>query len=168
MAFDTFVYFEGKNKIDGESTDKEFSAKNAFEIYSFSFGASNPTTVGSGTGGLTGGKVSLSSFNIMKKTDAASAALFQGCAAGTTMEKMVVVLRKAGGDKQLKFLTFTFDEVMVESIQWSGSSGGDDSPSESLSIAFRKVTIAYQPQGNDGAAKGGEKTASWDIGTNTK
>jgi len=168
MAFDTFVYFEGKNKIDGETTDKEFGPKNAFEIYSFSFGASNPTTVGSGSGGLTGGKVSLSSFNVMKKTDAASAALFQACASGTTMEKMTVVLRKAGGTTPLKFLTFTFDEVMVESIQWSGSSGGDDSPSESLSLAFRKVTIAYQPQGNDGAAKGGEKTASWDLGTNTK
>jgi type VI secretion system secreted protein Hcp len=168
MAFDTYVYFEGKGKIDGETTDHEFGPKKAFEIFSFSFGASNPTTVGSASGGLTGGKVSLSSFSMMKKTDASSAALFNAVAAGVSIDKMIVVLRKAGGDKQLKFITFTFEEVMIESIQWSGSSGGDDTPTESLSAAFRKVTIGYQPQGKDGAAAGGEKTASWDVGKNTK
>ena len=37
-----------------------------------------------------------------------------------------------------------------------------------LSLAFRKVTIGYQPQGKDGTAQGGEKTASWDVGLNKK
>jgi type VI secretion system secreted protein Hcp len=168
MAFDAYVYFEGKGKVDGETTDHEFSGKKAFEIYSFSLGASNPTTVGSASGGLTGGKVSMSAFNLMKKTDSASPALFNCCASGVSIEKMFVVLRKAGGEKQLKFITFTFEEVMVESIQWSGSGGGDDTPTEALSLAFRKVTIGYQPQGKDGTAQGGEKTASWDVGLNKK
>jgi type VI secretion system secreted protein Hcp len=168
MAFDTYVYFEGKGKIDGESSDHEFGPKKAFEIFSFSIGASNPTTIGSASGGLTGGRVSLSSFSMMKKTDAASAALFNACASGASVDKMVVVLRKSGGDKQLKFITFTFEEVMIEHIQWSGSSGGDDTPHESIGAAYGKVTIEYQPQGKDGSAQGGAKNASWDQRKNTK
>jgi type VI secretion system secreted protein Hcp len=39
---------------------------------------------------------------------------------------------------------------MVESIQWSGSSGGDDSPTESLSLAFGKCEIEYSMQDKTG------------------
>jgi len=166
MAFDTFLKIEGPD-LKGESTATGYEGQ--IEVYSFSWGASNPVTVGSGATGLSGGKVSISSFNIMKKTETSSAPLFNACASGQHYDTATVTMRKAGGTAgQQIFLTYVFTDVMVESIQWSGSSGGDDSPSESLSIGFRKVTIAYQPQGNDGAAKGGEKTASWDIGTNTK
>ena len=35
---------------------------------------------------------------------------------------------------------------MVESIQWSGSSGGDDTPTESVSFAFAKVKVTYSKQ----------------------
>ena len=33
---------------------------------------------------------------------------------------------------------YTFTDVMVDSIQWSGSPGGDDVPTESVSFAFAK------------------------------
>ena len=71
MAFDTFLELTG---IEGEATAKDMAKK--IEIYSFSWGASNPTTVGSGGTGLSAGKVSVSSFNIMKKTEKSSATLF--------------------------------------------------------------------------------------------
>src|SRR5262249_32653849 len=83
MPFDAFVYFDGKSssglEVKGESTDDVYSKKKAFEIHSFSLGASNPVTIGSATEGSGGGKVSVSSFNVMKKTDSASAALFRAC-----------------------------------------------------------------------------------------
>ena len=45
MAFDAFVYFDSASssglKVEGESTDDTYKAKKAFEIYSFSLGASN-------------------------------------------------------------------------------------------------------------------------------
>lgn len=166
MAFDVYVYFEPAGKIDGATTDSEFKSNKAFEIYSFSFGASNPTTIGSHSSGAGAGKVSLSSFNFMKKTDAASPALFKACASGLHLDKMHVILRKAGGDKPLKFLTYVFETVFVESVQWSGSSGGDDTPAESVSIAYGKVTISYQPQDEKGAAQGGAITGSWNMITN--
>ena len=171
MAFDTFMYFDaaaatGGLKIEGETTDSTYAKKKAYEIYSFSWGASNPVTIGSGTSGTGGGKVSVSSFNIMKKSDAASPALFKACADGSHFATAHVVMRKAGGN-QLEYLKYEFSEVYVESVQWSGSSGGDDTPTESVSFAFGGVTITYQPQDKTGAPLGTAKSSSWDVRTNT-
>jgi type VI secretion system secreted protein Hcp len=166
MAYDAFMWLAGgAPDAKGESTDKTYASKNAFEIYSFSWGASNPVTIGSATAGTGGGKVSISSFNIMKKTDSASPALFLNCAKGQHFTTATVNLRKAGGTALL-YLEYTFTEVFVESIQWSGSSGGDDTPSESVSFAFGQVDIKYTPQKPDGTA-GTPLPASWDLRQNT-
>ena len=93
MAFDTFLDL-GKD-IPGESTAAGFEGK--IEIYSFSWGASNPTTIGSASTGIAAGKVSISSFNVMKKTDKASALLFQRCCEGQHIDTVIVTMRKAGG-----------------------------------------------------------------------
>jgi type VI secretion system secreted protein Hcp len=169
MAYDAFVDFDGKSssglEVKGESTDDVYKAKGAFEIFSFSLGASNPVTVGSGTEGSGGGKVSISSFSFMKKTDAASAALFRACCDGSHFSKAHVVLRKSGGNK-VEYLKYDFEEVFVESVQWSGSTGGDDTPTESLSIAFGKVNVTYTPQKADGTAISPAKEANWDVRAN--
>jgi type VI secretion system secreted protein Hcp len=154
----------GAPEAKGESTDHVYKAKGAFEIYSFSWGASNPTTLGSASGGAGAGKISISSFNVMKKTDAASVAMFANCCKGQHFTHAHVVLRKAGGTA-LEYLKYDFDEVFVESIQWSGSSGGDDTPSESVSFAFGKVAIEYEPQLSKGE-KGTKVTANWDLTKN--
>jgi type VI secretion system secreted protein Hcp len=155
MAFDAFLKFDG---VDGESTRKGFEKH--IEIYSFSFGAANPTTIGAGGGGGAG-KVSLGGFNVMKKTDGSSTALFQACCTGKHFPKAKVTLHKAGGDDAVDYLVYEFEKVFIESIQWSGSSGGDDSPAESLSLNFGKVTVTYTPQTESGA-KGSPTVASWD------
>jgi type VI secretion system secreted protein Hcp len=165
MAFDSFMYFTGGSPaIEGESTDNVYQAKKAFEIASFSWGASNPVTVGSGTTGMSGGKVSISSFNVMKKTDNSSPTIFQACCQGTHYPQATVVLRKSGG-KPVDYIEYDFKEVMVESVQWSGSNGGDDSPTESVSFAFGEVTINYTPQKTDGTA-GTKNSSKWSQVTN--
>ena len=170
MAFDTFMYFEkasaGGVKIEGETQDDKYASKKAFEVYSFSWGASNPVTIGSRASGTGGGKVSLSSFNVMKKSDAASPALFRVCASGDHFDSAKVTLRKAGGT-QVEYLKYEFHEVFVESIQWSGSSGGDDTPTESVSFAFGAVHIDYYQQKKDGTLDTGAKSAEWSQVTNT-
>ena len=159
MAFDTFLKVEG---VDGESTRAGF--EKWIEIYSFSWGASNPITIGTGTTGVSAGKVSISSFNIMKKTDAASPVLFQHCCAGKHFPTAHVTLNKSTGDekKPLDYLTYEFTEVFVESIQWSGSAGGDDTPTESVSFAFGGVKINYTPQAATGAP-GTPIRGSWSL-----
>jgi type VI secretion system secreted protein Hcp len=165
MAYDAFMWLTGGDpEAKGETTDKTYKDKKAFEIYSFSWGASNPTTIGSASGGAGAGKVSISSFNVMKKTDTASAALFTNCCKGAHFTAANVVLRKAGGTA-LEYLKYDFEEVFVESIQWSGSSGGDDTPSESVSFAFAKVSITYEPQTGKGA-EGTKVSAVWDLRAN--
>ena len=71
MAWDAFLTLEG---VKGESQRKGHEGE--IELISFSFGATNPSSIGIGSGGGTG-KVSLSSFNVMKKTDASSVGMFQ-------------------------------------------------------------------------------------------
>jgi type VI secretion system secreted protein Hcp len=174
MAFDAFVYFDGKSssglEVKGESSDATYKAKGAFEIHSFSLDADNrathgPLTHGSAIKGSGRGKVSLSSFNIMKKTDAASAALFRACCDGSHFDKAHVVLRKAGG-KQVEYLKYDFEEVFIESFHWSGSTGGDDTPTESLSLSFGKVKVCYTPQKPDGTPLSPSKDAGWDTSRN--
>lgn len=157
MAFDAFLKIDG---VDGESTRKGFAGQ--IELASFSWGASNPTTIGSMGAGGGAGKATISSFNCLKATDKASPVLFQACCQGKHFPKATVTLNKAGGDDAVNYLVYEFEKVFVDSIQWSGSSGGDDRPTESLSITFGKVTISYTPQSDTGA-KAGPVRGSWDL-----
>jgi type VI secretion system secreted protein Hcp len=157
MAFDAFLKIDG---VNGESTRKGFEKQ--MEIQSFSWGAANPATIGAGGGGGGGGKVSVSTFNIMKKSDAASPLLFQACCQGDHYDKATVTLNKAGGKAPVDFIKYEFEKVYVENIQWSGSSGGDDTPTESVSFAFGKVSVTYTPQNPDGS-KGSPAVGSWDL-----
>ena len=158
MAYDAFIKFPG---VDGESSRKGFEKQ--IEVLSFSLGASNPTTIGAGGGGGAG-KVSISSFNFMKHSDVTSPLLFQKCCAGEHFDKVTVTLNKAGGKAPVKFLVYDFEKVFVESVQWSGSSGGDDTPVESVSLAFGKVTVTYTAQNPDGTP-GATKIGQWDLMT---
>jgi len=160
MAFDTYISID---TVDGEATQAKH--EKWIEIYSFSWGASNPTTVSSGTSGLAGGKVSVSSFNCMKKTETSSAPLFAACCAGQHYETATVEMSKATGTsgQQQVFLKYEFSDVMVESIQWSGSTGGDDTPTESVSFAFAKVAVTYSKQDEQTGAMSPAGNASWDL-----
>jgi type VI secretion system secreted protein Hcp len=165
MAFDTFIVFTPNH--NGETQDDKFKAKGASEIHSFSFGAHNPTTVGSQGSGLAGGKVALSTFNFLKKVDTSSPGLFLACCEGKHFDQVTVVLRKSGG-KALEFLEYEMKNVMVENIQFNGSSGGDDTPTESVTLAYGSIKIDYQQQNKDGTALGGKKNAGWNQINNIK
>jgi len=168
MAFDTYLMIGDGTDVKGEATATGLTAPAAtgwIEIFSFSWGASNPTTVGTGSTGLSAGKVSISSFNIMKKTELSSPKLFSACCAGQHYATATVVLRKATGTSggQQMFLQYDFTDVMVESIQWSGSTGGDDTPTESVSLAFGAVTVTYKVQAEAAGTLGDGASASWDL-----
>ena len=161
MAFDAFIKIPG---VEGESKRKGFEKQ--IEVHSFSIGASNPSTIGHGGSGGGGGKVSVSSFNFMKLTDITSPILFQKCCSGDHFDKVKVSLNKAGGTSAVDFLVYEFEQVFVDSIQWSGSSGGDDTPVESISLSFGKIAVTYTGQNPDGT-KGATKMGQWDLTTVT-
>lgn len=163
MAFDCFLKI---GDVKGESTDDVL--KDSIEVYSFSFGASNPASIESGTGGGGAGRASISSFNVMKRTDKSSPILFQACCLGQHYEKAEVQIRKAAGKdgKQAAYLLYEFGHVFVDSIQWSGSSGGDAYPTESLSLSFGDVKIKYFAQEAGGKLATTPQQAGWSIVTN--
>jgi type VI secretion system secreted protein Hcp len=159
MAWDAYLTVDG---VTGESQREGHEGQ--IEILSFSFGANNISSVGSGSGGGTG-TVSLSSFSVMKKTDATSAELFQHCCDGQHFPTAKLILYKSGGSAgPLDYLVYDFEEVYVDSIQWSGSDGGDPVPHESVSFSFGKVAITYAEQNADGT-RGGDHVGSWDVRT---
>ena len=163
MAFDAYLKIDG---VTGESTRKGFEKQ--MELMSFSLGVSNPSTVGTGSGGSSGGKATLTDFSVMRLTDSASVSLFQQCASGKSYPSAVVSLNKASGDDTpVTYLKYEFTEVFVNSIQWSGSSGGTDSPMESVSFTYAKLTATYQTQTAGGGA-GDPFVASYDQTKATK
>jgi type VI secretion system secreted protein Hcp len=164
MAFDCFLKIGSGPDVKGESTDSKH--KGEIEISSFSFGASNPATIGSGTTGSGAGKVSVSTFNVTKKTDKASPVLFQACCEGDHYSTATVTLRKAGKNQQ-EYLIYDFTEVYVDSVQWSGKSGGDDTPHEDVSFSFATVHVKYAPQKPDGTLDSPVE-GGWDVTKNVK
>lgn len=156
MAFDAFLKLEG---IDGESTRKGYEKQMA--VISFSWAGSNPSTIGV-TGGGGGGKGELSSLSIIKKADSASPLMFQKCMEGEHVPKASLTLLKAGGKEAVDFIKYEMEKVYIDSVSYSGSEGGDDQPTESISLSFGKMGYTFTPQKADGT-KGSPVVGQWDV-----
>jgi type VI secretion system secreted protein Hcp len=161
MAYDAFLKLDG---VTGESQKDQH--KGEIDLMSFSWGASNSSSVGTGTGSSSG-KVTVSDFSIMKTTDSSSAPLFQKCCDGTTFATAAVTLQRQTNSGAVAYLVYNFTNVYVTSIQWSGSGGSGDTPMESASFAFETCTIDYTPQNDDGTP-GSAVHGGWDVGQNVK
>src|SRR5438874_5944832 len=128
MAFDAFLIFTGgPTKITGETTDKVFGPKGAFEISEFSFGAETTLNITSATSGAGAGKATFKEFTVKKQTDSSSGPLLQCLGTGDHYSKAQLFLRKSGaaaaaGKSGKAYLVFAFGMVAVKSIEWSGSS----------------------------------------------
>ena len=161
MAYDAFLKLDG---IAGESQKANHIGE--IDIMSFSWGSSNATSVGTGTGASTG-KVSISDFSIMKSTDSASPNLFQKSCDGTVIGSGVVTLQRQTNAGAVPYLVYNFTNVYVTSIQWSGSGGSGDAPMESVSFCFEQGTVDYTPLDNNGAP-GTAVHGGSNVGTNVK
>jgi type VI secretion system secreted protein Hcp len=102
------------------------------EVASWSLGASNPTSVGSG--GMSAGKVSISSFNVMRRVDPSSPVLARAVASGKHFASVTLTARKAGGEAKV----FEAHDVSVVSIT---PGGGGDTPMESVSFNYTKIEM---------------------------
>jgi type VI secretion system secreted protein Hcp len=160
--WDTYLTVEG---VTGES--KRAGHEGQIDLMAFSFGGSNPSSVGRGGGGGTG-TVSLQSFNVSKMTDASSAELFQAMCTGNHFPTAKITMYVSGGAAgAIQKVIFEFEEVYIELIQWSGSEGDASViPHESVTFAFGKVTITYNEQNPDGTV-GGAHVGTWDVRTGT-
>ncbi len=159
MAVEVFLTIDG---IKGES--QKSGAEGWIEIFSFSNGASNPSSVAFGTGSGAG-KVDLSSISLQKQLDIASPFLFANCCSGAHAATGCMVVREAtGGSTTQVYFQYDMTEVFIDSISWGGAAGGGK-PSESLSVSAKTLMVTYTPQNSDGSL-GDKIPKGWNQTTN--
>jgi type VI secretion system secreted protein Hcp len=147
--------------VDGEASATGHEKE--IEVFSFSLGASNPSSVATG-GGSGAGKVDLSSLSLQKQIDLSSAKLFLNCCKGKHFDSAKMVVREAGGDEPVEYWTIEMKQVFIDSISWGASSGGGK-PSESVTMSFAEVKFTYWSQSEKGA-KDQKGEAGWNVKTN--
>ena len=145
MGVEAYLKLDG---ITGESGKS--GAEGWIEIFSFSNGASNPSSVHLGTGSGAG-KVDLSSLSIQKQLDKASPFMFANCCSGKHIATGTLMVREATGDTggTKTFFQYDMTECFIDSISWGGAQGGGK-PSESVSMSFKSLMVTYWPQNEDG------------------
>jgi len=160
MGIEIFLKLDG---IDGESTKQ--GAEKWIEIFSFSNGASNHSSVAFGTGSGAG-KVDLSSVSLQKQLDVASPYMFAHCCSGKHIATGHMIVRESTGNTKGPEIYFQYDftEVFVDSISWGGSAGGGK-PSESASLSAKSIMVTYWPQNADGTL-GTQIPKGWDQNKN--
>jgi type VI secretion system secreted protein Hcp len=144
--------------IKGESAaDKHMEQ---IELLSFSWGASNPTTiVGQG---MSAGKVSVSDLSISKRVDKSSPALLELCITGKHVDDATLYCSKqTGGKTPDDFLIITLHEVYVSSHQSAGSFG-EDVGTESVSFTYGKIHYDYKVQDKSGTLSS-VKAVEYDV-----
>jgi type VI secretion system secreted protein Hcp len=145
MAVNAYLVIDGR---PGPSTSKT----NAIDILSFSFGATQSAVIGAGSSGgeARAGRANVSDVTIMKVLDKVSPLLFDDCVTGNYLTKVDIIYDKPMGDNQEDYFKIHMENALITSIQLSGSS---ENPMESVSFAFSKVKVSYNPQ-EGGALKG--------------
>ncbi|HKO12714.1 MAG TPA: type VI secretion system tube protein Hcp [Acidobacteriaceae bacterium] len=145
MAVNAYLIIDGR---PGPSTSK----KDAIDILSFSFGASQTSVIGVGSSGgeARSGRANLQDISIMKVVDKVSPLLFDDCVTGNYLKKVDIIYDKPMGDSQEDYFKIHLQDALITSIQISGSS---ENPVESVTFAYSKIKVSYNPE-EDGSLKG--------------
>jgi type VI secretion system secreted protein Hcp len=145
MAVNAYLIIDGR---PGPSTSKQ----DAIDILSFSFGASQTSTIGVGSSGgeSRSGRANLSDVSIMKVVDKTSPLLFDDCVTGNYLKKVDIIYDKPMGDQQEEYYKIHMEDALITSIQHSGS---NENPMESITFAFSKIKVSYNPE-VEGSLKG--------------
>ncbi|AWI10033.1 Hcp family type VI secretion system effector [Ereboglobus luteus] len=185
MAFDAYLkfvtpYVVGEITLgDGYTPAKETNKSGWIDLEEYSFSATMAVSPArsSGTGAATTGKGKLEPFTFKKFVDATSMHLAFHASAGTVFEKIVVNLFASlteGGSshKPYQFLSIVMQGAVINSCKFSGG-GGDELPTEELSIAYGAIEYEYKPfkvNEDTGAitpGAGGLTTVKWNTIKNT-
>lgn len=158
MAIDSFLKL---GALKGESQVKGF--EDQIQIIAWSWAMSQAGTTHTGSGGGAG-KVNVQDLSFTHYLDASSPSLMLACCQGAHYPEATLTMRKAGGDP-LPYLIIKLKDIIVTSVS-CGASGAEDRQTENISLNFAAFEVAYQPQDNKGAKKGGAIEIQYDIAKN--
>jgi type VI protein secretion system component Hcp len=99
------------------------------EIFNFSFGASNPATIGQASNSGKAGKVTLQGFTITKKTDGFSSLLHASFVSNEILENIIIQTRD---DKNNVTQTTVIKNATIKEIKKNGDN-------EILSLLFEQI-----------------------------
>ena len=143
---DMFLKVDG---IKGDSQDTTHT--NEIDVVNWSWGMRSNTSMG---GAGASGKSTVNELKITKRVDNASTALMSVMRNNGNIKKVVLTVRKAGGNP-LEYFMITLQNARITSIDVeSGTTGEESDLVERLSFAFNRINIEYVPQGADGQPRG--------------
>jgi type VI secretion system secreted protein Hcp len=141
MAVDYFLKLS--SGINGESEVE--GHKNEIQVLSWSWGASNVSSV-SGTGGSGAGKVDLSDVSMMLNFDESTPKFFKTICSGTHIPTGTLTATKAGGNGK-PYLKVDFTEIFITGLQMSAAG---EVPAVSLSFSYNQIKMDYSKQDEKG------------------
>lgn len=126
---------------------------------SWSLGASNPTSVGSG--GMSAGKVNFQDLHFTKSIDKATPVLFLACASGKHIPNLVLMVTKTNSvGMSSTYMKYSFKDVMCTSFQNSA-----DPLIEEVSFTYQKIKMENTQISTTGEAVS-PVTSGWDLKAN--
>jgi type VI secretion system secreted protein Hcp len=146
MAFDAFMKF---GDVDGDSTAAGF--EKWIQLESYSWGLSNPTTIGTLGSGAGAGKPVPQDFTVTMPFSSASTELIRKAFSGEATDPVTIALARDVKGSLQTFLQYKLNEVLVSSMQTEGVQAGDDLPSDQATLVFAKLAIEFSPQAPDGS-----------------
>ncbi|KWZ53063.1 hypothetical protein WK57_29100 [Burkholderia ubonensis] len=162
MGVAMFMKVDG---VTGESADAQH--KGWTDIQTFSWGASQPGAMASGSGG-NAGKASFNDLVVAAYMDKGAPAIIKNCASGKHLPSVEISACKTGGT-QVEFMRVTLQEVLVTSAQVAGVDPGDVADRLLMHYGFQAAKVKKQYwQQNDNGGKGAEVLVGWNIKENTE
>ncbi len=139
MAVDFFLKIPN---MPGDSKDEKH--KDWIEVESWSFGISNASDPGRGSG-ATKSVGNFTEFTFMKNADRSSPKIFLNNCAGEHISDVQFAAKKAGAKQgQVDYLLINFKDCIISSFQQSGGGGADVMPTEGVSFAFSEISFEYK------------------------
>jgi type VI secretion system secreted protein Hcp len=149
--------------ITGSTTTTGF--KDWIELDSFQWGVGRSVNAPSkGSDTREGSEPSVSEVVVTKRMDKASPKLWQDAVGGDFSTDVTISMTTTTKDKVETYLQYELKETGLSS--YSASGGGNDPPSESLSLNFAQVTWKYI--GRDSKIAGNPDVVGWDLGKQQK
>jgi type VI secretion system secreted protein Hcp len=156
------VKYEG---IDGETKIKGY--EKYIEVESLQLGLGRHISSSRGTSTREGGEVSISEITCTKQTDGTTVKLFEEACTGKMNKKVDFKFLRTGAGQPQEYLCFETNGTGISGLSFSAAGGqGNSRPMESVSFNFDKISIKYNPIGDD--FTGSPATWGWDLATSSK
>jgi type VI secretion system secreted protein Hcp len=146
-----FLKIEGAKQglIKGES--KDAAHKDEIDIVSWTWGMQSHTSI---QPGLPSGRTSITELVVTKQADRASTAIMISLRNNEIIKKATLTVRKAG-QNPLEYLKIVLEQARIVSFSTTGGTAeGGPEVKETVGLAFKKISVQYVPQGDDGQPQG--------------